>query len=198
MPPSGTPPQWAEWLRWAIENSQRPSPVSTVLLILQIVTVFALILTVWKTWQMASAASASADAAEASVGEMRATRTQEMRPYVIVYLDPFSSPRNIKLVIENVGRTPAWGLSFDCDQPLGAGIPGWDLRERSSLFSSGRDFLAPGQKMELFFGPLVAASEESVVRKWQITLTYVHQCGEEPHRETQTLDLDAFAGIMVG
>ena len=167
----------------------------------QLATLIALIVYVVKTWQIAGANRRSVELSEEVLREMRATRFQEIAPYVIVYLDmPYSNDWVMYLVVKNTGKTVAKNVRFKFDPPLvtsftssGEGSKPFDIY----LLREGISLLAPGQEIRTPFDAHLSHSEEKLPTLYRVEVSFAD--GFQPDRTSyeQILDLSIFDDLSV-
>lgn len=132
------------------------------LAVIQLAALLGLILYVYKTWQIASANKRSAELSQKSIElslssielskqaleEMKASRLQEIAPYVIVYIDmPYGNDWVMFLVVKNIGKTVAKDIKFKFEPALMTGF-GDKIKEFDIyLLREGISSLAPMQEI---------------------------------------------------
>ncbi len=120
--------------------------IGTVALVLTLLVVG------WYAFETRKMAAATRDAAEASresTEEMRLTRDAEVRPYVVVYPDFRES--SFDLVVANLGKTPAYGLTVSITPELHGDDPGAADEGYAHMISNGVPYLPPGLELRFAF-----------------------------------------------
>jgi hypothetical protein len=98
-----------------------------------LVAIFAAVFAGWQVW------------------EIRRTREEEARPFVVVDVQPSPVSRKIlNLVVENVGRTVARNVRLTFEPPLQSSGEPYPLAE-SPLIREGMPTMPPGRRVEALF-----------------------------------------------
>jgi hypothetical protein len=120
----------------------------------------------------------------------QATEAQEvtLRPYVAAHLDCETSIFDTRLVIENLGRTPAYDVTFEVDPPLAGTI---EHPEEITPINKGISFLAPGQRVTCSF-EMIYDRDESLPSRWDLTVRYSGRGGVQFDPEPQVLDFSHY------
>ncbi len=161
--------------------------VDYVLALVQVLTLIALITYVWKTWQMASATRESVD-------EMRATRDEESRPYVLLFAERNAvTSLFFDITLRNFGRTAARDVRLSFDPPLQASRP--DSIERCTFLNEGVSLLPPGSNFRTFFDSSMDYFKEDRPLRYTVHLRYWDVKKAVSYDETIVLNLDQFRGM---
>ena len=168
---------------------------------IQLTTLIALVIYVIKTWQMAAASKRSAQLSEDILREMRATRLQEMAPYVVVYFDmPYSNDWVIYFIVKNTGKTVAKDIRFNFDPPLvtgftstGEGTQPFDIY----LLRDGIRLLAPGQEIRTPFDAHTDLIREKLPTVYRVEVSYSDGLQANRTVYEQILDVSIFNDLSV-
>jgi len=137
--------------------------------VFQALTLIALVIYVWKTWEMAKATSAAAIASENSLREMRLTREQQIKPYVICYFQDIPASKFFEFVIKNGGSAMAFDVQLVFDPQLQNYNPG---HSAPGLASKAFKTLAPGHEWRTFWGSFVGMDEQAVPDEFVAHVSY--------------------------
>lgn len=167
----------------------------------QLGALIGLIIYVIKTWQIAGANRQSVQVSERVLKEMRASRFQEIAPYVVVYLDmPYGKDWVMFLVVKNTGRTVAKNIRFKVDPALatsftssGTGSKPFDIY----LLREGITSLAPGQEIRTPFDTHLTHKRENLPTVYKVELSFDDSFQSKRTIYEQTLDLSIFSELEV-
>lgn len=123
------------------------------------------------TWGAVLVAAAAGTIALFHLRELRRTREEESRPYVVVYMEPTdATPQIIDLVIKNFGKTAAYDVHVRFDPPLRRSVQGQQA-EDVWVFDQ-LPVLVPGQEWRTMwdFGPSRAQSD--LPERYEASVTY--------------------------
>ena len=172
-----------------------PNFIQGVLLIVQILTLVALVVYVWKTWAMADATRKAAIASEKALSEMRLTREEENRPFVVIYFQTGLDGTTVDLVIRNIGKLPAKNVTFDFDRRLEQGD--WNASapiSESPKFKIGIAVLPPNLEQREFFAGFV--NLQGLCPSYRVKVRYLHPFGDRQYEEEQTLEWKSQEGKL--
>ncbi len=139
--------------------------------------------------------------AAGQVGEARALREAQSRPFVVAEFDPDFL---ITFRIRNIGNTIARNVRISWDQwPLVsksfADDPAWKSPDGSVLFSSGIPNLAPSQEISTLFDHFPNRLSSGLPMTYVVRLTYDGPTSGRKHPTQYTdefvLDLNLFMGL---
>lgn len=151
-------------------------------------------------WGTLAVAAAAAIFARRQVLEARDLRYDQSRPYVVV--DFRTSEADVifsEIVVENIGRTPAFAVSFEFDPPLESALF-TDAKEedyhpaRAAIFADGIPTLPPGKRYVALLdrGPDRVAAE--LPSKYTVTVNYVDGRNNSLS-DMYVLDLSLYYGL---
>lgn len=172
-----------------------PDYIQTILLIVQILTLIAIGIYVWKTWTMADATRKAAIASERSLSEMRLTREEESRPFVMVYFQTGIDGTTVDLVIRNIGKLPAKNVSFSFDRPLEQGA--WNRSSQvieSPKFKDGIAHLPPNLEQREFFAGFV--NLQGLSPSYKVKVRYAHPLVDRQYEEEYILEWKSLEGKL--
>ncbi len=113
-----------------------------------------------------------------------------MRPYVVVHLEGAIVSGVVNIVVENLGRTPAFGITFEVDPPIDGSVR---FPENLSVLADGIPVLAPSQRLVFIFD-WVFDRDESLPMTWSARTAYLGSDGAT-FAEMQVLDMEHLWGI---
>ncbi len=132
------------------------------------------------------------------LSEIKRTRQEQTRPYVIVYLVAEPSGHLVHLVLENIGTTPAHDVVVNFDPPLVSTFDWW----RPPVFLERPiGFLAPGQSIKTILdsslerGKAVKAGRE-LRGEFVADLRYRDSAGTPYHEKGLALAVDIGDGTF--
>ncbi len=128
------------------------------------------------------------------VKEMKATREEQSRPYVIVDLDS-EAGNTIDLVVRNLGLTAARDIRINIDPPL-IGREGREIN-RLSFIENGIPSLPPRKEIRALidFGPDFFNSGKPL--QYTATVSYSPLLGDLVYEDKYVLDLNIYRGFLV-
>ena len=172
-----------------------PNTIQVALLIVQILTLVAIVLYVWKTWAMADATRKAAVASEKTLSEMKLTREEESRPYVMIYFQSGLDGTTVDLVIENIGKLPAKNVTFDFDKPLQQGD--WNVHNRISESPKFKDrigLLPPNLEQREFFAGFI--NLQGLPSTYRVKINYTNPVNEKRYSEDHILEWKSLEGKL--
>jgi len=148
----------------------------------------------WKTWDMASATRQSAEAAQRTLDEMRESRDEESRPYVLCGFE-LEQGNLVYFYVRNTGKSVAADVKLVIDPPLTASI---DTLGEMTFLTDGIASLAPGQEIRTFFDSLIGlyGDNANVPLRYSATTTYFGGMEPGQRRSEQTLDVNVYRGTF--
>lgn len=123
--------------------------------------------------------------------EAKLTREEELRPYVIIYLENFE--HECWLICENIGRTSAHNVTFDFKKGL-VNSHGYNISSTvfpSSSSDSSISLMAPGYKIKTFVDSTIEASNFQNIT---VDITY-YSASQKKYPETSTLNFSIIKNI---
>ena len=170
---------------------------STLLFLIQVLTLIALIIYVAKTWEMASATRKAAEATEQSVTEMKETRDQQTRPYVIAYFMVKEGTGLIYLILKNIGQGVARNVRFSFDPPLITSSETINqMLAKMSFVTEGIQSMPPGYELKTLFDSTVSyLNNEELPQKYKVRISYYGGIRPEERIDEYVLDISVFWGL---
>ena len=169
--------------------------VQSGLLIVQIVTLIAIIVYVWKTWAMADATRKAVEASEKTLNEMKLTREEENRPYVIIYFQTGLDGSDVELIIKNIGKLQAKDVRFEFDRVLEQGD--WNKRNpisKTPKFTEGIQLLPPNLELKEFFADFV--NLQGLTSTYKVKVNYKNPLNDKLYVEDQVLEWKSLEGKL--
>lgn len=118
--------------------------------------------------------------------EAKLTREEELRPYIVMYLENFE--HECWLICENIGKTAAYDISFKFSKDL---ISFNKFNITSDIFSSSISSMAPGYKIKTFIDSTIPASNFQNI---SVDITY-YSASSQKYSETSTLNFAIIKNI---
>lgn len=157
------------------------------------------------TVAQATILTAAAFFARKQVKEAQQLRSDQARPYVVVYVELSSVARTlVDLVVENTGRTAAKNVVIEFTPHLESTMAskGEDRVYGWVALKEGIPYLAPGQRMTHLLDNLLSRYAENckLPRRYDVVIRYgddLHpkrNAHTEEHCEKHVLDLDVWKG----
>jgi hypothetical protein len=143
--------------------------------------------------------------ARRAVNEAKQLRSDQTRPYVVVYADLSKVARSlIDLVVENVGQTPARDVSIEFSPKLKSSLGGGEHPDQDRVngwaaLSDGIPYLAPGQRMTHLLDSAISRYGEGskLPRRYEVTVSY-SEIASRPrsgkHTEKYVIDIGVWFG----
>jgi len=158
----------------------------------QVATLVALIVYVWKTWTMARATSEAAAATQMSLQELKLTREQQIRPYVICYFQHSSDPSLYELVIRNTGES----MAFDVDIAFSPPLQEYLKSNATSSPVASRKFkaLPPGYEWRTLWGSFIGIDKAAVPDSFDAKVSYNWGTNRKHESYTISFDLKSLMG----
>ncbi len=130
------------------------------------------------------------------VWELRRTREQESRPFVIVDIEPSPVWRNLlNLVIENVGSTVARDVRLNFTPPLQSSSDKIDL-ESTVLLREGVPMLPPGRRIQTFFDASHDRKDSGdLPMRYDVTVSLSDYRGRQQEEQRYVIDLQHLYGL---
>lgn len=134
------------------------------------------------TWQM--------------VKEMKETRQEESRPYVIAHLE--LKEKFIYFICKNIGKTCAYDVEVEFNKPI---MVNGKNSLKSMLFSKNIPAMPPGYEIKTFInsGPEILNAtehEKDVDGRVIIEITIKYTSGKNVYRDQYTVDLSCFKNVL--
>lgn len=123
--------------------------------------------------------------------EAKLTREEELRPYIVMYLENFE--HECWLICENIGRTSAHNVTFDFKKAL-VNSHGYNISSTvfpSSSSDSSISLMAPGYKIKTFVDSTIEASNFQNIT---VDITY-YSASQKKYPETSTLNFSIIKNI---
>lgn len=162
------------------------------LAIIQGFTLIFLVMYVKKTWDMAVATEKSVDVSKLTLQEMKATRDQEISPYVVAYFEFIG--HDIYLIIENVGKGLAKNVNCDIKPELKSNKI--KSNDNLSFIKDGIASMPPKYKIKTLFDTSIAFSKnrekENFPSKYDAKITYYGGIDESKRISEHILDITPF------
>lgn len=143
----------------------------------------------------AAVAVLAAGFAALQVRELRRTREDQTRPFVIVDIQPGPAWSNLlDLVVENIGSTAARDVQISFDPPLQQSKDdGYPIGE-SALISEGIRMLPPGRRIRAFFDASHDRIKTDLPMRYDVTVRLKDARGRAQPDQNYTIDM----GYMYG
>jgi len=178
--------------------------VTSTIPVVEFAALVAVIIYVIATLAIAIATKRSTNVSEAVLKEMKASREQEIAPYVDIYFDIPYGEHFIFLVVKNSGRSVARNVRFRFDPPL-KNSHGEDING-IPLISQGIKSISPGQEIRTVFDVSFGFfGHEDLLRPYHATVSYECASGLDPaetlsgNEKTmeieKVLDLSVYKGL---
>jgi len=130
------------------------------------------------------------------VWEIRRTREEQARPFVVVDIRPSTAASNIlNLVIENVGTTVARNVTFEFEPPLQSSQEKYDLSE-SVLIRTGIPTLPPRRRIEALFDVSHERVNTNLPMRYDVTVNLSDARGRRQGPEQYVVDLSHLYGLL--
>ena len=138
----------------------------------------------------AAVAVLAAGFAALQVRELRRTREDQTRPFVIVDIQPGPAWSNLlDLVVENIGSTAARDVRFFFEPPLQqSNDSGYPIGE-SALIRDGIRMLPPGRRIRAFFDTSHERSKGELPMRYDVTVQLKDARGRVQPDQNYTIDL---------
>lgn len=129
------------------------------------------------------------------VWELRRTREDQSRPFVIVDIQPGPAWANLlDLVVENIGSTAARDVRIEFDPPLlQSKDDGFPISD-SALLAEGIRMLPPGRKIRAFFDASHERVKTDLPMRYDVMVRLKDARGREQPNQQYTIDM----GYMYG
>jgi len=159
--------------------------------IVQILTLIALVIYVIKTWQIASAN-------KKMVEEIRESRLQENRPYVMAYFDIPYGEVIIYFVIKNVGKSIARNVKLKCEPILKTTRENIINFGELDIFKNGITEIPPSYELKTVFDTTINYFDDkkNMPLTFDLKISYCGGLSNELIEYQQALDLRPFKGLM--
>jgi hypothetical protein len=161
-------------------------------------TLICLVIYVIKTWEIASATRTSTETSQQMLEEMKATRDQEVAPYVVAYFDVEKKPNLLPIIvfftIKNEGKTAAKNVKLEFDPPLPtlAYAPKPRNLNELSMIKDGIPVMPPGFKIRTTFGFYTVLAEKGMSYRLKISFDGANK----PEHTEYILDLSPFSDLL--
>lgn len=147
------------------------------------------------TMTTAIVAVAAAVFAFQQVREMRRTREEQARPFVVVDVQPSrASTHFLNLVIENVGSTVAHNVWFSFDPPLESSDKDISIGD-SILVQEGILMLPPGRRIEALFDVSHQRIKSDLPLRYDVEVELQDSRGRRQRPQRYVIDLGYLVGL---
>jgi hypothetical protein len=144
----------------------------------------------------AAVAFAAAVFAGFQVWELRRTREDQSRPFVIVDIQPGPAWANLlDLVVENIGTTAATDVRLTFDPPLKQSRDDGHPLAESSLLRDGIRMLPPGRRMTAFFDTSHERKQSELPMSYEVTVSLSDARGRRQPDQRYTIDFGYLYGL---
>lgn len=149
----------------------------------------------WAAWLQAGAVTVAVAVAVWQIIEVRRTRRDEARAYLVVQLDVHQDRLFIPdVTLTNLGRTAAYDVTVQFDPPIRSTLYRDDDAERAPFFQDGLPTVAPGQRFTTLFDTMLERPKEWEDR-YAVTVRYADRFGK-PHEDAFVLDIGPHRGMQ--
>lgn len=129
------------------------------------------------------------------VREIRRTRQEETRPFVIVDIQSSTASSNfLNLVIENAGATVARDVRLSFSPPLRSSKDSVDL-ESTALISDGIPMLPPGRRVTAFFDVSHERISQGLPLRYDVEVALKDYRGRPQDVQPYIIDLEHLYGL---
>jgi hypothetical protein len=128
--------------------------------------------------------------------EARKLRGDQARPFVVIEFD-FVGGTIIELLIKNIGRTLARGVTFKFKPGITSTLddnPSMVKRAELNVFRRGVPSLAPGREIRVLFDQFPPRLERGFPMMYEVEVSYRRPRGRKTLTDKTVLDLDAYIG----
>lgn len=130
------------------------------------------------------------------VWEIRRTREEQARPFVVVDVQPSATWGNfLNLVVENVGTTVAHDVTLEFDPPLRSSQDQYALAE-SVLLQDGIPTLPPGRRIQALFDLSHERVKTDLPMRYDVTVNLSDARGRSQRPQRYVIDLSHLYGLM--
>jgi hypothetical protein len=144
----------------------------------------------------AAVALAAAVFAGFQVVEARRSREDQIRPFVVVDVQPSKVWRNaLNLVVENVGRTVAYDVTLQFEPPLATTRDDHFPLGESVLLREGVPTMPPGRRIEALFDLSHVRKDSGLPMRYAVTVNLRNARGKEETPQRYTIDLSHMYGL---
>lgn len=119
--------------------------------------------------------------------ETQLTREEELRPYIVLYLESFE--HECWLICENIGKTAAYNITCSFDADL---ITSYNHNITSSMFSFPIPSMAPGYQIKTFVDSTIEASK---FKNKKVSLTYFPLSSKKSYSDSFILNFSILPNI---
>jgi hypothetical protein len=124
------------------------------------------------------------------VWELRRTREDQTRPFVVVDIQPGAAWSNLlDLVIENIGTTAARDVRITFDPPLKQSHDDGNPISESALLKDGIRMLPPGRRIKAFFDPSHDRVKTDLPMRHDVTVQLNDARGRRQPDQHYTIDM---------
>lgn len=130
------------------------------------------------------------------VHELRRTREEQARPFVVVDIQPGKAWSNLlDLIVENIGTTAAHNVKIMFDPPLlQTKDDGYPIGE-SVLLTEGVAMLPPGRRIRAFFDASHERSKSDLPMRYDVTVALEDARGRRQPDQRYVIDLRYLYGL---
>lgn len=130
------------------------------------------------------------------VRELRRTREEQARPFVVVDIQPGKAWSNLlDLIVENIGTTVAHNVQITFEPPLlQSKDDGYPIGE-SVLLTEGVAMLPPGRRIRAFFDVSHERSKSDLPMRYDVTVTLRDARGRKQPDQRYVIDLRYLYGL---
>lgn len=130
------------------------------------------------------------------VWEIRRTREEQARPFVVVDVQPSATWGNfLNLIVENVGTTVAHDVTFQFDPPLQSSQDKYNLRD-TVLLRDGIPMLPPGRRIHALFDLSHERVKTDLPMRYDVVVNLSDSRGHKQKPQQYVIDLSHLYGLM--
>jgi hypothetical protein len=128
------------------------------------------------------------------VWELRRTRAEQARPFVVVDLQPSAVGSHVlNLVIENVGTTVAQDITFEFTPPLASTRPGYAIGD-SALLTEGIPMLPPRRRLGFLFDRTPDRKKSRLPLRYDVVVNLADARGRRQKPQRYVIDISHLYG----
>ncbi len=126
----------------------------------------------------------------------QAVRDDQLRPHVVVDIEPSHVRSMVDFTVRNLGATAAYDVRFDIRPELVTTMDddGYPLKD-SLLIREGIPTLPPGRTISTLFDQVPNRLQAKMPMRFEAKVTYRDRRGTE-HAERSVIDLEVFSGLV--
>lgn len=127
--------------------------------------------------------------------ELRRTREDQSRPFVVVDIQPGAGRSYFNLVVENIGTTAARDVRIVFDPPIEqSGADGFELAQ-SGLLTDGIQMMPPGRRITAFFDSEHEVLSPDRPSRYDVTVSLNDARGRPQADQTYAIDMSYLRGL---